>query len=240
MLDVWYSISPPPLSPCLDPAEQRRRDRFLFDRGRHAFTNAHTLKRLVLSCYQPGLPPGGWRFASSERGKPAIVQPVPYRFNLSHSGPSVAVAVADADVGVDIERCRPMPRMGAVAETVFHPAERRWLWRQSSIETHFFRLWTMKEALLKAAGTGFSYPAARFCCEGLDNENVTTAWVAGFRWRCFTRYVGVFALSVAVPYDFPDSGARYFSIELEPQAGLVPDLAQRAVGKLLRYVRMVE
>lgn len=240
MLDVWYSISPPSLSPCLDTEEQRRRDRFLFDKDRHAFTKAHTLKRLVLSYYEPDLPPNGWRFEEREWGKPVIVQLVPHQFNLSHSGSSVAVAIAEADVGVDIELCRPMPRIEALAETVFHPGELRWLWRQSSIETSFFRLWTAKEALLKAAGTGFSYPPARFCCEGLDDEDATTAWVAGSRWRCLTRYMGEFALSVAVPYDFPVSDVRHLCVESKPQPGSALGWGLPAVDELLRYVRIIE
>ncbi len=240
MLDIWYSTSPLALSPCLNAEEQRRRDRFVCDGDRHAFTQAHTLKRLVLSYYEPELAPRGWRFENRRQGKPAIVQLFPYQFNLSHSGSSVAVAIAEAEVGVDIERCGPMPHMEALAERVLHPDERRWLWRQPSAEAGFFRLWTLKEALLKAAGTGFSYPPSRFCCEGLDGKDATTAWIEDSRWRCLTRYVGDFALSVAVPYDLAVRNVRYLCVESKPQPGSALSPRVPAVNELLRYVRVVE
>jgi 4'-phosphopantetheinyl transferase len=240
MLDVWYSISPPALPPCLDAGERARRDRFVFEKHRHAFAQAHTLKRLVLSCYEPDLAPHDWRFENSAQGKPAIVQPFPYQFNLSHSGSGVAVAIAEAEVGVDIELCRSMPRMQALAETVFHPDERRWLWRQPSAETGFFRLWTLKEAVLKAAGTGLSYPPARFCCEGLDGEAAITARIADSRWRCLTRYVGDFALSVAVPHGFAAGNVRHLCIESKPQPVSVPGPRAPAVSELMRHVRVIE
>jgi 4'-phosphopantetheinyl transferase len=237
MLDVWYSISPPPLSPCLNIEERRRRDRFLFDKHRHAFTQAHTLKRLVLTSYEPGMAPQAWRFENRAGGKPVIVQPTRYQFNLSHSESSVAVAIARTEVGVDIELCRPLPRLAALAESVFHPGEQRWLWRQSCLETSFFRLWTLKEALLKAAGTGFSYHPARFCCDALDG-GAATAWVAGARWRCLSRYVGDFALSVAIPYDAPASDLRHVCVESTPQPAPAPGLASPVVDELLQYVRV--
>lgn len=238
MLDVWYSIDPPALPCCLDAEETRRRDRFVFGGDRRAFTQAHSLKRLVLSCYEPGVAPCDWRFRTAHSGKPAVVQPIPYRFNISHSGRSVAMAVAGAEVGVDIERRRSVPHMDALAESVFHPEERRWLRRQPSVETGFFRLWTRKEALLKAAGVGLSHSPALFCCHGLDDDGGATAWVAGSRWRCFSRDLGEFALGFAVPYDFPVSDVRHLCVEPTPaRYAAAPVLP--ALNELSRYVRVV-
>ena len=238
MLDVWYSISPPLLSHCLSSEEKRRRDRFMFGKDRRAFAQAHTLKRLVLTCYEPSLQPDAWRFEAGAQGKPAIAQPVSYRFNLSHSASSVAIAIARTEVGVDIERRRPLPRLEGVAENVFHPDELRWLWRQPCVEASFFRLWTLKEAVLKGAGTGFSYHPSRFCCVGLDDGGAVTARVAGSRWRCESRYIGELALSVAIPYDAPAVTVRHLCIEPVPQPTPALASASSAAGELLQYVRM--
>lgn len=237
MLHVWYALSPPPLRECLDRAEQVRCARLRFAQDRRHFAQAHSLKRVVLSGYAPAVAPQEWRFAHGKYGKPAVVQQLPYCFNLSHSGSAVALAVAAAEVGVDIERCRSMPHLEGLARLMFHPDEQRWLWAGSAVEMRFFRLWTCKEALLKAAGTGFSYPSRRFYCEALDSPDGAVASLADSRWRCFTRYAGGFALSVAVPYDCPTADMRFFCVENAPQPTACLDRTLPVLAELRRYLR---
>ncbi|MFL6665329.1 MAG: 4'-phosphopantetheinyl transferase family protein [Rhizobacter sp.] len=170
------------------------------------------MKRRVLSHYLPEHPPLSWQFVSGAAGKPAVAPPFPHCFNLSHSDHCVAIAIADAEVGVDIERLRPMPSAPSLAQWVLHADERRWYERHGhDIET-FFRLWTLKEALLKAAGTGFSYPANQVGWQGLD-EPWATARFAGQRWRGFSRRIGQSAvLAVALPQSCSIAAARLLHV----------------------------
>jgi phosphopantetheine--protein transferase-like protein len=67
----------------------------------------------------------------------------------------VAVAVAgDHEVGVDIVRPDERYPCREVAEFLFSPAERASLARAAAgpQHLHFFRIWALKEALLKARG----------------------------------------------------------------------------------------
>ena len=84
-------------------------------------------------------------------GKPSVAN-APF-FNLSHSNDFVMLAVSDTPVGCDIEKLHKT----VLSHHVFHPNELDALSNLPSgdIQNHeFLRLWTAKEAFLKAIGTG--------------------------------------------------------------------------------------
>ena len=91
-------------------------------------------------------------------GKPLLKLGLPF-FSLSHSGEYAALAVADVPVGVDIELIQPFDISSA--KSCFTENEYGWLAKQHNDEA-FYRLWTAKEAVLKADGTGFAADPARF------------------------------------------------------------------------------
>jgi 4'-phosphopantetheinyl transferase len=99
-------------------------------------------------------------------------------FSISHCGPWVGLAVAAHEpVGLDIEHEAP-PDADGVAEVIMAPAELR-AFREVSTDRcagAFLRAWTRKEALLKAAGTGFSVdpreiPVTSSTCKGVDGRS---------------------------------------------------------------------
>jgi len=227
MIDVWCLRDPAVTRHVLDDAERARADRFLCARSAATYRAAHTLKRRILSHYRPDVAPTDWHFDANAWGKPAVAAPteVP-AFNLTHSGEAIAVAVADAEVGIDIERVRPLTHVDEVARHVFHPQELAWLADQPELMPAFFKLWTLKEALLKAAGTGFSHPARQLAWQGLDD-----AWpmaeFGGRTWVGATRALDDGTLlSVAVPSGQDIQAARLLSLpsrSLEIAGGLAPD-----------------
>lgn len=66
-------------------------------------------------------------------------------FNISHSHGLVACAVAEVPVGIDVEKIRPVPPR---LSRILSPAEREYV----RCDEDFFRLWTLKEALIKCQG----------------------------------------------------------------------------------------
>ncbi len=118
------------------------------------------LQRSVLSCYAPEIAPAAWRFVAGERGKPELAPEftgLGLRFNVSHSALLVAMAVTRAGrVGVDVECLNARAAPLALATRYFNAAEARQLAGSPATEQqrHFYRLWTLKEAWLKATGTG--------------------------------------------------------------------------------------
>ncbi len=183
-VDVWWSDAEPEAAPSdapLDDEERRRADRFINPLHRRRFIQAHTVLRRVLAAYGAGAPES-LVFVRDEDGKPRLTGAGP-RFNLSHSGDGVAVAVADFDVGVDVEQVRPLADRDHLVARFFSPAENAAYEALSPDRRQlaFFRLWTRKEAYLKALGTGL-----RVSLDSFSVSNGTEAELidpAGSDWR---------------------------------------------------------
>ncbi len=95
--------------------------------------------------------PENFTVSYNENGKPTV-QNAPF-FNLSHSGDFVMLSVNDTPVGCDIEHLHK----AILTKHVFHPNELERLSVLSEGDARnleFLRLWTAKEAFLKAIGTG--------------------------------------------------------------------------------------
>lgn len=150
-----------PSGAVLSVEEEARAARFVQPRHAAEFRAARSgLRRVLGDC--TGQRPDRLRFHYGPQGKPALDGGP--AFNLSHSGGWAALCVgpAGAELGLDIEAHRPVEP--AVAERFFAPAEIAALaglqgtaWVQG-----FFRLWTRKEALIKALGSGLSCPLDSF------------------------------------------------------------------------------
>ena len=80
-------------------------------------------------------------------------------FSIAHAGDYVILATADTEVGVDIEKVAPYEE--AVAARCFTSPEQEWM-RQERRDDAFYRLWTAKESVMKAAGLGFALPPETF------------------------------------------------------------------------------
>lgn len=97
------------------------------------------------------------RIAAGPYGK--LYLPEDIFFNLSHAGEYVVLATASCEVGVDIEKITPSSAW--CAPQCCTPAELAWLTEQGC-DYAFFRLWTGKESVMKAAGLGFRLPPDSF------------------------------------------------------------------------------
>lgn len=102
-----------------------------------------------------GVPPEAQRFTSNPWGKPLLAEAEHLQFSLSHSGNWVVCAVADHPVGVDLEypRCS-----AAIARRYFHPLEAI----HGDNPDSLCRIWTAKEAFVKALGVGLTLPLDSF------------------------------------------------------------------------------
>ena len=91
-----------------------------------------------------------WQY--NEHGKPYIVDG-PY-FSLSHCKEAIAVTISDKPIGIDVESIRPAKE--ELIARVMSEGERRELSELSGEQKDrmFTRLWTRKEAIVKAQGTG--------------------------------------------------------------------------------------
>ncbi|TCB67936.1 4'-phosphopantetheinyl transferase superfamily protein [Acinetobacter sp. ANC 4178] len=94
--------------------------------------------------------------SKTEYGKPYLTEFPQVAFNHSHSHKHYALAYSDTvkQVGIDIEDLDRKVRFEALAQHAFHPDElEHWAELEYS-EEFWFRVWTTKEAVLKASGLG--------------------------------------------------------------------------------------
>lgn len=148
----------------LTPDEIARAKRLLDPMKRKQFIVARGCLRQILGTYLI-IDPRQIRFQYNKQGKPALAnsQPASLSFNLSHSwNLGVLAVVKDSAVGIDIEKIEAALNFSQLAERYFTKQEQIQL-RQYPPERRrrgFYRLWTQKEALLKAAGGGFQKDSA--------------------------------------------------------------------------------
>lgn len=176
-LDVWkVSLDDaewpePELTELLTEDERARAQAFHFEKHRRRFVVGRASLRRILARYLKA-DPTGLRFRYGERGKPelelgaAAVTTSPVRFNLSHSHGLAVFAVArEREVGVDVEWIRADVDVDGIAARFFSTAEHAALRQIAEPERRaaFFRVWTRKEAYLKAIGQGLFR-----CSRGFD------------------------------------------------------------------------
>jgi 4'-phosphopantetheinyl transferase len=139
----------------LSPDERTKSARLRFDRDRSTYIVAHALWRVILGiCLE--VDATDVRLTSTAAGQPRLPGTA-LSTSLSHSGDWVAIAVCgDATVGVDVEHSPPHAALNGLMRTICTPAEIAELEPLSPPEREvaLLKLWTRKEALLKAFGVG--------------------------------------------------------------------------------------
>jgi 4'-phosphopantetheinyl transferase len=135
------------------PRERARYQSFAHEEHRSRWGAARGILREVLG-RATGRAPAEIAFRYGAHGKPQIEGP---RFNISHSGGLALIALGQAEVGVDVELPRRR-RTDDIARRFFSPGEKERLFALDDEPRYeaFFRLWTCKEAFLKATGEGLS------------------------------------------------------------------------------------
>lgn len=162
-LDAPNVLTPKRLA-WLDDSEHQRASRFYSSALADRWRVAHVALRDILGGVTAA-DPGELRFTQDVNGKPGLVTARRVAFNLSHSGDLALVAVTEgAAVGVDVERLSEVPEMEGVAASHFAREEQEALWgAPENLRLQiFFRIWTRKEAYVKATGVGIGPALSRF------------------------------------------------------------------------------
>ena len=157
----------PALQQILPPDEQERATAPYNQAIRDRFLAARVCLRQILGHFL-ACSPCDVRLEYGAQGKPMLVvgENVPaLSFNLSHSGDVGLVAIGvNRDIGVDHERRQRVADDLGISERFFSRAESQYLHSldPSQRGTEFLKLWTCKEAYVKATGLGLSCPLNSF------------------------------------------------------------------------------
>lgn len=134
--------------------ELKRAARFYSDTERETYIFCHAFLRLILG-ERLGKNPLELFFIKETYNKPGLKNN-PGFFNIAHTKDAFAIIfVKDFHVGIDLENIRQGIDINAIIKYYFGKEERDYILssKEEAID-RFFLLWTRKEALLKAIGTG--------------------------------------------------------------------------------------
>ena|SRR3990167_8014785 len=160
----------------LTPDELERANRFRAAIHQNRFIASRYLLRTVLGKYLD-LPPQEIRLAYTKFNKPYLTDPnTSLRFNLAHSEDQAILGITSHyNIGVDIEKIR-IKYPQKIAERFFHKKEYDGLNQlpEKDQASGFFRVWSRKEAIIKATGKGLSMPLSSFYVSlDKDSEIIT-------------------------------------------------------------------
>ena len=157
---VWRAALEPQRTEILSPDEIERAASFKFELHRRRFIAARSILRMILA-HLLDASPQAIELSPGPHGKPQLASESPIRFNVSHSADVALFAFAlQREVGVDVEVRRTVEDAEQLAARFFSPGEAAQLRELSEPErsAEFLRLWTYKEACVKALGEGLAFP----------------------------------------------------------------------------------
>lgn len=147
----------------VSPERQQKARRYKFPKGKALSLGAALALDKLLQ--RRGLRERDQRYLEGKHGKPSLADHPEIHFSISHSSHFVACAMADCEIGIDIQHLvkvnEPLMRRVLSDEELgmvraLQGEERQML---------FARLWALKEAYLKAVGTGITDDFPSFSLE---------------------------------------------------------------------------
>ncbi|WP_417613866.1 4'-phosphopantetheinyl transferase family protein [Oceanisphaera sp.] len=140
----------------LSAAEQDRYGKMQHPRQARLFLLGRYLLRQLLATSLKQAPEH-IRILIDHKGKPVLNEPG-WHFNISHSGDLLALAFGNqAPLGIDVEsRQLSGAQITRLARRYLTTNEQQWLDQGNNTTDAFLQLWTIKEAVLKAHGSGIA------------------------------------------------------------------------------------
>ena len=151
---VWKFPVIPIELPLLTLSEQEFAGRFVFEEDRNRYSVARHSLRFLLSKYLSS-DPDEIHISDERNQKPFLIRPVSLiHFNVSHSGDWVLLAFANEELGIDIEKMNVNFTYTQLLGEHFSEREQSYIHECGNPALAFYFMWTRKEALTKAWGTG--------------------------------------------------------------------------------------
>ncbi|GGW39324.1 4'-phosphopantetheinyl transferase family protein [Arenibacter certesii] len=186
--------------------EKLRAGQFKFQTDQNRFIIARWLLRSLLSNYLE-LDFGEMILKYGEFGKPFFNTNQNIKFNLSHSGDMIVFGfVKNFNIGVDVEMFKSNFNVMDIALKFFSKKEVETLLTlpEYKREVAFYRCWTRKEAIIKADGSGMSFPLNTFSVT-IDSDDkaelieMSNGDLNKEKWRLFSIKLSVdYLAAVAV------------------------------------------
>ncbi len=191
----------------LSSDEQITAKSFHFIKDRNRYIVSRAILRKLLESYLRNIRHKDILFEQTEYGKPYLANSINInniKFNLSHSGDAVIYAFTrNIDIGIDIEFINKALIIDDIIEQCCSVQEKMKL-QQLSCNfryDYFYKLWVLKESLVKAMGLGLSFDlrevSVDFSKDGLISDiniinNNKLYWTLSF-FSAYNGYCSAFA-----------------------------------------------
>jgi 4'-phosphopantetheinyl transferase len=171
-ITLWYALTadvadPALLRACfaaLSAEEEAKHHAFVFEKNRHEYVVSRALCRGVLATYT-GSAAADLVFTRNPFGQPALDPPGALRFSVTNTVHLVACGITTGfAVGIDAEPLASGDTILGISDSVFTAHERSELARLPlpGRRRQAVRLWTLKEAYMKARGMGMHLSPTTF------------------------------------------------------------------------------
>jgi 4'-phosphopantetheinyl transferase len=164
---------------------------FHHERRRTSFVMGRNAARLAASAWT-GSRPEEIEIGIEASGAVTLVSH-PCSLSIAHSGELAMAVISARQVGVDLERSRPVAR--GLVERISSPEEQERL-NESGLPNVPLACWTLKEAVLKAIGTGLRIAPRRLDLY-VDGEAARIETPEHGAWDARIRHSGEYTMAVA-------------------------------------------
>lgn len=171
-LDIYTKI--------LDAEEILRASKFYKKEDRERFITGRAVLKKLLGLYLKRSPEL-IKIIPDQNKKPVIKDYRHLHFNVSHSKDCIAFAIADTNVGIDVEYINDNFNYSLIAQSCFTIAEINYIKESFIPVNEFFKIWTRKEALLKADGKGLNDDMnALNCLNDVSQSDITSSGLSNY------------------------------------------------------------
>lgn len=135
------------------------------------------------------------KFSYNQFGKPVLSEDINFpglNFNISHSGSLGMIAlVKNNQIGIDLEQIIELADLDDIISLCFSKHEQHLFNSLSGLEKTklFYKIWTGKEAFIKAIGKGFSFPLQNITFTLNNNKEIRISEISGLKENLHNWYV---------------------------------------------------
>ena len=143
----------PELKMLLNTSEIERAQRYYHQKDSNRFIVCRGLLKLILA-KECGVDISRIELSKRSNKKPFLALYPELHFNVSHAENYAIIAVGKEELGVDVEYLSKDFNYSEILSTVFNESEINVILTAKNKNKTFYKLWTRKEAIVKATGKG--------------------------------------------------------------------------------------
>ena len=172
--------------------EQAKAQSFFFRKDQNRYVITRAILKKLLAMYLNVISPRCICFKQTNYGKPYLVDSINnenIKFNISHSNDCVVFAFTkNIDVGVDIEYIDKNLVIEEIIEYCCTELEKNQLNElpYNHRYYYFYKLWVLKEAIVKALGLGLSFDLKQIRTDFYENKLISFVDIIDNNKLCWT------------------------------------------------------